>query len=555
MAMQLPDKAPLSENVVITSREELAKLVSEALSKGSGAFLKAFAKDSRGKYYLTVLFDRTKVLAAECLLLDSGQTLIGADAVELFKSILSNPMVVDVYALDEIELKMSVAENLEAYSETPKVQLSELFGENLEVSKVAPPKPEVKPPEVKPKPVAPAPKPAPQPAQPVPKKPEVIVNFTGGTLPESAFQKYAENIIKESQRIKGLRIWKIEFDANVGEGVVYLNVRVYGTSESGNKREIEIAEKRVFHIVSKHAPVLLREAEVKPILRDISVVINGREVKPQEIVETEKKKEGNVTADGRIRLSVLEDVWPYFSNFAKTVVQEIEEAGIKVTRAYFDVRGRREFEVNLAVAVESSLDRPSVEKMIRTILTRHARELGRTIARYISVHRIDVELIEIQPEIKPTAPTVTSTKAAEILAKKELLEKEVEKLLKEAGIEELSHLTETKKREAEQTLLKSRIEPAIETLKSRVHAELKLIPRATFKWLKLNHEVQGGTVYVDMEASFAKENVGGLFGAYSAVSDEKIKQDIRETVLRIIREVSREYGVPISLRRLNVILR
>ncbi|WP_297498688.1 hypothetical protein, partial [Thermococcus sp.] len=456
------------------------------------------------------------------------------------------------YTLDEIELKMSVAENLDAYSETPKVQLSELFEKRAEVTEVAPPKPEEKPPEVKPKPAALAPKPAPQ---PVPEKPEVIVNFAGGTLPESAFQKYAENIIKESQRIKGLRIRKVEFDANVGEGVVYLNVRVHGTSESGNNREIEIAEKRVFHIVSKHAPVLLREAEVKPILRDISVVINGEEVKPQEIVDRDKKREGNVTTDGRIRLAVLEDVWPYFSNFSKTVVQEIEEAGIKVTRAYFDVRGRREFEINLAVAVESSLDKPTVERTIRAILSRHARELGRSIGHYISVHRIDIELIEVQPDLKPTTSTVTSGKAAEILAKKELLEKEVEKLLEEAGIEELSHLTETKKKEAEQTLLKSRIEPAIETLKSRVHAELKLIPRATFKWLKLNHEVQGGSVYVDIETSFAKENVGGLFGAYSAVSDEKIKQDIRETIARIIREVSREYGVPINLRRLNVILR
>jgi len=546
--MQLPDKVPLAENVVVTTGGELSKLISEALSKGKGAFLKIFSKDRAGKYYITLLLDSSKVLAVECLEVDSKTTLVGAEAIEKLKSLLSNPMVVDVYALDEIELKLSVAENLDVYSETPKVKIEELFGPvhvktKPRVTKTATEQP------AKPEP----PKPAPQPK--TEGKPEITVNFTGGTLPEEAFKKYAENIIKEASRIRGVSINRIEFDANVGEGVVYLNVHVYGSSESTDKRSLEIAEKRLFHIVSKHAPIILREAEYKPILRDISVVLNGEEVKPQQIVDKDKKKEGNVTQDGRIKLAVLEDVWPYFSNFARTVVNEIEGTGMRVKRAYFDVKGRREFEINLAIAVESEFDKATAERTIRTILTRHARELGRSIGRYVSVRTVDVETISRASVAKPSTPTVTSAKAAEILAKKELLEKEVEKLLKEAGIDELAVLTESKKKEAEQTLLKSRIEPAIETLKSRIHAELKLVPRVTFKWLKLNHEIQGSTVYVDIEASFSKENVGGLFGAYSGVSDDKIKRDIVETINRIIKEVSREYGVAINLRKLNVILR
>ncbi|WP_456421657.1 SPOR domain-containing protein [Thermococcus sp.] len=561
--MQLPDKAPLVENVVITSADELSELVKEALSQGKGAFLKIFAKDKNGKYYITVLFDSSKVLAVECLVVDNKQTLIGDEALKLLKSLLGRPMVVDVYSLDEIEMKLSIAENLDVYSETPKIPLNELFSFEL----LQPPKVEVSKPQVaqekskgipatEEKPAPTTSKPAPQ---PVPKpsggKPEVIVNFTGGSIPEEAFKKYAENIIKEAGRIRGISVNRVEFDANVGEGVVYINVRVYGTSESDDRRQLEVAEKRIFHIVSKHAPIILREAEYKPILRDISVVLNGREVKPQQIVDTDKKKEGNVTPDGRIKLAVLEDVWPYFSNFARTVIKELETAGIKVTRAYFDIKGRREFEINLAIAVESEFDRATTERTIRTILTRHARELGRSIGRYISVHSVDVELIERTTTVKPSIPTVTSGKAAEILAKKELLEKEVERLLKEAGIEELAPLTEEKRREAEETLLKSRIEPAIETLKNRIHAELKLIPRVTFKWLKLNHEIQGSTVYVNIEASFVKESVGGLFGAYSGVSDERIKKDITETINRIIQDISREYGVAIRPKKISIILR
>ncbi|WP_297548341.1 DUF2226 domain-containing protein, partial [Thermococcus sp.] len=119
--MQLPDKTPLVENVVITSASELRDLLNQALSQGKGAFLKIFAKDKNGKYYITVLLDTSKVLAVECLVVDNKQTLIGEEAVTLLKSILEKPMVVDVYSLDEIEMKLSIAENLEIYSETPKV--------------------------------------------------------------------------------------------------------------------------------------------------------------------------------------------------------------------------------------------------------------------------------------------------------------------------------------------------------------------------------------------------------------------------------------------------
>ncbi|ASJ09069.1 hypothetical protein A3L11_07435 [Thermococcus siculi] len=580
--MQLPDKSPLMENVVVVSAGELKELLQKALSQGSGAFLKIFAKDGGGKYYITVLLDRSKVLAAECLVVDTKKNLSGEEAIRVLKSFIGKPLVVDVYDLDELELKLSVADNVDAYAQTPKTPLEELFGAREEGP---PAKPPAKPAEEKPveeKPPAkeattvaatagatvatqqavqtPEPqavvveKPKPAPAG----KPEVVVNLTGGSIPERAFQAYAEALLKEAKRIKGLTINKVEFDANVGEGVVYLNVHVYGNS-TGSSRDIEVAEKRMLHAVSKYAPILLREAEIKPIIKDVSVIIDGQEIKPQEIVDKDKKKTANVTKDGKIVLSVLEDVWPYFSAFARTVITEIESAGIKVDKAHFDVKGRKEFEINLDMVAEATnLTEDAIQRIAKDVVGRHARELGRTLKRYITVHNINVELVrKAAPSTAQTAPVgvETSGKAAEILAKKELLEKEVEQLLKQAGIDELSVLTEEKKKESEETMLRSRIEPAVETLKNRVHAELKLVPRVTFKWLKLNHEVKGSTVYVDIEASFLRESVGGLFGSFSGVSDEKIKQDIAATVQRVIKEVSREYGISMNLRRLNVILR
>ncbi|WP_297069925.1 hypothetical protein [Thermococcus sp.] len=566
--MELPNKSPLKENVLVTSAGELGDLVSEALAEASGAFFRIFVKGKGGKYYMTILSDRAKLLAVECLLVDEEKILRGEEAISVLRSFIGRPMVIDVYALDEIELKLSIADNVDAYAETPKIALEDLFKEEVqrkpEVPQASstgeekietPPKKAAQEVEMAKKTegtsTEEAKPPVPKPA--TPEKPEVVVNFKGGSLPERAFQLYAEDILKEAKRIRGLSIGRIEFDADVEGGVVYLNVRVYGSS-AGNARDIEIAEKRMLHVVSKYAPIILRETDMKPVIRDASIVINGEEVKPQEIVEKDKKKTANVTKDGRIVLAVLEEVWPYFSAYSRTVVNDIERAGIKVNKAFFDVRGRREFEINLSVAVESSLPKEQVESTIRDVVSRHTKELGRSINRYITVYRTEVELART-PEIPRKVSAITSGKAAEVLAKKADLEKEVEALLKQAGIEELSPLTEEKKQDAEETMLRSRIEPALEALKARVHTELKLIPRVTFKWMKMNQELKDSTVYLDVEASFIKENVGGLFGSFSGISDERVKKDIRDTIERIVKEVSREYSVGIKLRKLNVSLR
>lgn len=560
--MEPPTKTPLVENAVVTSKMGLSNLIQEALAQGSGVFLKIFSKDSRNKYYITLLLDSSKVLAAEGIVVDTKERHSGDKTVELFKDLLGKPMIVDVYSLDEIELKLAIAENLEAYSETPKVPINELFEEGGEEPKagiVEKPQPtKVTAPErerTAPKKAEKLPEIAPKKAETT-TSPEISIKLEGGEIPDEAFKKYAEAIQKDSEKIRGIRIRRIEFDGTVGEGVVYLNVTVYGSSESKNRRDIEISERRIFHIVSKNAPIILRFSEYKPILKDIKVILDGEEARPREITEKDKKRTDYIDKSKKIQLSVLEDMWLYFSNFAKTVIQEIETSGMLVESAYFDIKGRREFEINLSIAVKGEYDKDTAERAVRAVLARHARELSKAIERYISIHTVTVEVIRPEGAV-PTKPSVkpTSAKASEILAKRELLEKEVEKLLQEAGIDELSFLTEEKKKEAEQTLLKSRIEPAIETLKARIHTELKLVPRVTFKWLKLNHEVQDSTVYVDIKASFAKEEVGGLFGTYSGVSDEKIKEDIAETINRVIKEVSSEYSVSIRLRKLNIILR
>jgi hypothetical protein len=568
--MKLPDVKPLKENIVVTSPGELLREIQEALSGASSVFIKALGKKGSSRYYLTVLFDSSKVLAAEGQEIESGTVIKGKDAIELLRGMATAPMVVDVYSLDEISTKLSIADNLDIYSETPKVPLGELFGEKPPTKSPAPPaqpaqkvKPAPKPPETKTpqtvkevketketkKPAEEKPRPSSKPGEV-----EIVIEIPGSEKRlEDALKEYAKLLLQEAKRIRTLQLNRIEFSGELSGGVLYLNVHLYGHSE-GQMREV--AEKRMLHAISKHAPVILREADIKPILRNIGVSLNGKELKPQEIVEKEKKRTGKVDKDGKITLSVLEDVWTYFSAMAKTAVGEMGDAGIKVDAANFDVKGRREFEINAKLVVETSLPEEEAKRTVQNILNHHAKELGKTLDRYITVHTVDVEFVRKPAAVvTPSGAKVTSSKAAEILQKKADLEKEVEKLLQQAGVDELAFLTEEKKRESEQALLKSRIEPAMEVLKNRLHTELKLIPRVTFKWLKLNWDVKDSTVYVDIEASFLKEEVGGLFGSFSGVDEDKLKRDARDTILRVIRDVSREYSITIKLQKLNVIVR
>ncbi|WP_456453444.1 hypothetical protein [Thermococcus sp.] len=590
--MQLPTGQPVKENIVVTDVQELKSLVRDALSDASGVFLKIFAKDATGKYYLMMLMDRSKLLAVEAMLVDQKSSVVGEKAVELFRSLLDMPMILDIYEFDEISLKLSLADNIDAYSATPKVPLQELFAKTKpeaqkpEAERAAQPptvpevktepvreieqeekkvevtpeqEREIKPQaeaEVKPKPEMkpPVEVSSPSPAEAKPEsvmkprgQPEVEIILKGGSIPEGAFRKYAEDLLKESRRIKGLDITRIVFEGNVGEGVVYLNVALQGVSNAPPMQK-EIAEKRMMHAVSKYAPVILRETGIKPIVKDIRVIIDGEEVRPQEIVDRDKRKTAQVGKEGIITLTALEDYWTYFSAFSKTILKEIEDAGIRVKKMYVDIVGRQEFEINVSLACVSSRDKVQVETAVASIVARHAREIGKILNKYTTVHRITVELEEAKGP-------ATSSKAEEILKKKAELEKEVEMLLKQAGIDELAPLTEEKKKETEQVMIRNRIQPAMETLKSRIHSELKLVPRATFKWLKFNWDFDGSSTRVDIEASFVKEEIGGLFGAFSGTPADRIRDEAITIIKRAIEDVSRDYGIQIVPEKIEIIVR
>ncbi|WP_457753870.1 hypothetical protein [Thermococcus sp.] len=595
--MQLPKMQPFKENIVSTNKDDFVSLIREALANANGVFIKIFTKDSNEKYYFTVLTDNSKILAAYGKFLIANRDVIGKEALDALRLLLSNPMVVDVYTLDEITLKLSIADNIEIYSATPKIGIEEFLGvprqgefsEVLEKEKLLEqvlekvkreerikPAPQIekvkeikrakvpeiteKSPEEKPVKV---PKEAPQKVakkEELKVKMEIIGSETFKPALEEAFKEYSKVLLNNIRKMKDILLNDIEIRGEIGTGVVYLTIQLNANVE--NEKSIEIAKRKILFFANRHIPVIGRVSGLKPIIRTVRVnVIAGEKVDTMEEKERGEvelwrlKKPPTVQVTPKISLTIDPEFRTYFSAYSKALLRDIEDAGIRVEKMEVEVEGRKEHEINIKLhAFTTNMNRIQIESFVTALAKKHAREMGKALKKYVWVHRVEIEsLMPQQPS--SAVESQVSTKAAEILKKKSEIEKEVEKLLKEAGIEELSFLTEDKKKEVEQTLLKSRIEPAMETLKSRVQNDLKLLPRVTFKWLKMNWNFTGSNVEVIFEVSFAKEEVGGLFGTFSGISDDKIKEDAIRTIKKAMKDVSREYGVNIVPKRINVLVR
>ena len=62
-------------------------------------------------------------------------------------------------------------------------------------------------------------------------------------------------------------------------------------------------------------------------------------------------------------------------------------------------------------------------------------------------------------------------------------------------------------------------------------------------------------VEVDLEISFAKAEQEGLFGSFSNVQEDKIKQDARRIIMDLMANIGREYGISIKPKKLHIIVR
>ena len=559
--MQLPTVTPLEENIVCTKKQELLDLIYKAFSNPefSGLFLKIFTKDEEEKYYATILLDRKKLLAAQIDLLGSKKKLVGNDSTEIIKKIINYPLVVDLYGLDEISLKLSITDNLEIYNATPKVEFEKIFGENkiesveviekeklLEKALEKKEKEELKEPEIEEtKKVLPK-KEEKKPSEKAPKAekklggPEIEVKVIGGEIFKPVLQEYAEELLREIKSLNEVSVEKVGITGEVGSGVIYLHVNIHGTSER-DKSSREVLERRVLYFVNKHLPIIWRKAGLKPILSNAQAKITAPGEEEEEKKETEKVVVPYKVENNNIIVEAHESIKPYFSTYARVIFKDIQSAGIEIEKMLLDIKGRSEHEINLTLWGKASrISKEEAERAVNRLLRNHAKEIGRALNKYVTVHRVELHLEEEE----------ASSKAKQILSKKEELEKEIEQLLKEAGVEELSYITEEKKREAEEVLLKTKIEPAIEEIRRRLQKEFTELPNSVFRWMNLDWEFKDGTVTVDLEASFDKRNA-----LFRIVSDERVREDVMRIPEKVIKEVSTEQSIPIKLRNTEIKIR
>lgn len=559
--MELPTITPIEENIVCTRKEELLKLMQNTLSNQtfSGLFLKIFAKDKAEKYYATLLMDRRKLLALELLLLSSQKRIIGDETLNILKKILNYPLVVDIYGLDEIELKTSITDNIEIYNTTPKVEINEIFEEKIveheeiiEKEKIlektlkteeAKAEKTHKKPKTQKKETVPSEKKEVE-KEKKPSKPEIIVEVIGGEIFKPILEEYGKEVLKEVQTLEDISPEQVKITGEVGSGVIYLHVDFYGRSNK-DPTTFQTAERRILYFINKHLPIIWRKAGLKPILSSSHAKVStpkgsfeseGEPTAPKKQI-IPQKIESNITVEAH------ESIRPYFATYAKAILQDIENGGIEVKKMHLDIKGRSEHEINLILWGKApGKTNAQVRALVEGILRTHAREISKALNKYITIHRVEINLEEAEEEV--------SENVKQILSKKEELEKEIEKLLQEMGVDEFSALTEEKRREVEESLLKSKVEPAIEDLRRRVQEMFKDLPNSVFRWMRLNWELQRSEVLISLEASFDKRET--LIGV---VSDDRIIEDALQVLNMSIQEISKEYNIPIKIKKTNINVR
>jgi len=232
--MKLPAVNPLEENYLCANKEEFAELLKRTIEKsGGGAFFKALGKVDGVPYYAMILIDDQKILAVEVQNVRTGETLVGEPALEIMKKMIEEgPTIVDAFPLGDVDVKMSVVDNIDVYNSTPKMHLSELcpvFNER--------PSTEIKKPETpRPKPAQsfapveePKPKPKPKPRTEfvldVPSHLEPYFRAFGNRL-----VKYAKSLGIEPRLIK-VNAKEVRYALGAGTGI-HATVELEGSSSS-----------------------------------------------------------------------------------------------------------------------------------------------------------------------------------------------------------------------------------------------------------------------------------------------------------------------------------
>ena len=267
--MKLPAVTPSEENVLCVGPEDFRALVKRTLSKGNGAFFKLLGKTERGKYYMTLLIDDEKILAAEIKNVETGESLTGNEAVEAIRSVLEGTVVADAYPLDDLELKMSVVENIDVYNSTKKIPLGEIWSLGAgpaEIKVEEKPKTDEKP----------SKSPTSEATEGIKSKKTPKFRVTINSPPElSPYFRAMANHLRAEAKALGVEVEEVRIDAKEIRYALGAGVGVHSTIEIVGKGRPALSLPRLREILSsrayKEAGEFSRDVGKKIVISDVRV--------------------------------------------------------------------------------------------------------------------------------------------------------------------------------------------------------------------------------------------------------------------------------------------
>ncbi len=263
--MKLPPSKPLEENYLCNGREEFAELLSRTLSQDRGAFFKILGKMDGVPYYVTILVDDRKILAMEAEEVRSGTSLVGKAAHEVLAALLEGSVIVDAFPLSDVDVKMSVIDNIDVYNATPKVYLSEICPR---IKTTAPPR-EMLPEPPKPPQITPIPEKEPKPKKP---KMELLLNVPSEYDPYfrvfiNHLKSYGKSLGLEFRKVK-IEAKEVRYALGAGSGI---HVIIEIEAESNASISLHHLKENLSTRAYKEAGDLSKEIGKKVVISDVKL--------------------------------------------------------------------------------------------------------------------------------------------------------------------------------------------------------------------------------------------------------------------------------------------
>jgi len=163
---------------------------------------------------------------------------------------------------------------------------------------------------------------------------------------ENAFHEYLNAVFKDIERIKNTKLKKVEIKGDVGTGVVYTTIHIYGKS-LGSSSEADLAKRKVLYFANRHIPLIGRLSGLKPILSGLQAEITPTGAEDTKKAAPTRKRPKKPEEDGvRIVVNAPPQLKPFFTAYAKNILNGINGMDFKPKYCEIDVIDGKSLELH-----------------------------------------------------------------------------------------------------------------------------------------------------------------------------------------------------------------